>query len=251
MGRQGKGRVITLACESPMNGLHPDGSIASFTWTFWDGQTGTGQKPDHVHPTAGTFTVTLTVPENEGASDSLVRANLITMSNPSPGQYTLGIQVTGQGIVAMNPTGGSYAPGTSVRLTATPDSGWELSGWSGDLTGSANPATITMDANKTVAATFTETSNDDPAGSGGSGGGGGDVLSTMRHTGGGWSPTRHGKLNRESVNFGPHYARTTWCDRGYSCPPGRSHKVRGRSPRIPLFGRQSASAPQGYYGSRN
>jgi hypothetical protein len=76
----------------------------------------------------------------------------------------------------MNPTGGSYAAGTAVTLTATPDSGWQLSGWSGDLTGSANPATITMDANKIVTATFTETSNNDPAGGGGSGGGGGGCF---------------------------------------------------------------------------
>jgi uncharacterized protein YkwD len=154
----------------------PDGSIASFAWNFGDGQTGTGQKPDHVYTTAGTFTVTLTVTDDEGASDSLGRANLITVSNPSTGQYTLSIQVTGHGTVAMNPTGGSYAAGTAVTLTATPDSGWQLSGWSGDLTGSTNPATITMAANKTVTATFTETSNNDPAGGGGSGGGGGGCF---------------------------------------------------------------------------
>lgn len=154
----------------------PDGSIASFSWNFGDGQTGTGQKPDHVYTTAGTFTVTLTVTDNGAASDSLVRANLITVSNPSPGQYTLSIQATGQGTVAMNPTGGSYTPGTAVTLTATPDSGWRLSAWSGDLTDSANPATITMNANKSVTATFTETSNNDPTGGGGSGGGGGGCF---------------------------------------------------------------------------
>jgi len=151
----------------------PDGSIASFSWSFGDGQTGTGQKPDHVYATAGTFTVTLTVTDNGAASDSLVRANLITVSNPSPGQYNLTIQVSGQGTVAMNPTGGSYAAGTAVTLTATADSGWQLSGWSGDLTGSANPAAVTMDANKSVTATFTETSDNDPPQGDGSGGGGG------------------------------------------------------------------------------
>jgi len=48
-----------------------------------------------------------------------------------------------------------YTAGTVVTLTATPDAGYVFSGWSGDLSGSASPATITIDANKTVTATFT------------------------------------------------------------------------------------------------
>jgi uncharacterized repeat protein (TIGR02543 family) len=44
-----------------------------------------------------------------------------------------------------------------VTLTATADAGWTFSNWTGDLTGSTNPDTITMDGNKTVTATFTET----------------------------------------------------------------------------------------------
>jgi uncharacterized repeat protein (TIGR02543 family) len=42
-----------------------------------------------------------------------------------------------------------------VTLTATPDTGYVFSGWSGDLTGSVNPATITMSSNRVVTATFT------------------------------------------------------------------------------------------------
>src|SRR6185295_13072776 len=49
----------------------------------------------------------------------------------------------------------SYASGTVVTLTATPASGFQFAGWSGDLTGATNPATITMSANRTVTATFT------------------------------------------------------------------------------------------------
>jgi len=71
--------------------------------------------------------------------------------------FTLTVNTTGSGNVTLNPPGGVYNAGTSVTLTAIPQggtSGYQFSGWSGDLTGSTNPATITMDANKNVTATF-------------------------------------------------------------------------------------------------
>src|SRR6185295_3378030 len=69
--------------------------------------------------------------------------------------FSLTTNVSGTGSVARNPNAASYASGTVVTLTATPGSGFQFSGWSGDLTGAANPATITMSANRTVTATFT------------------------------------------------------------------------------------------------
>jgi hypothetical protein len=74
----------------------------------------------------------------------------------APPQYTLTVNVVGNGSVALNPAGGTYEAGTVVTLTATPDSGWLFSNWSGDLSGSTNPTTITMNSNKTVTATFIE-----------------------------------------------------------------------------------------------
>jgi uncharacterized repeat protein (TIGR02543 family) len=43
-----------------------------------------------------------------------------------------------------------------VALTAVPAASWTFQGWSGYVTGTQNPASITMDANKTVTATFTQ-----------------------------------------------------------------------------------------------
>jgi PKD repeat protein len=48
----------------------PDGSIASYQWTFGDGGTGTGATTTHTYTSAGTFTVTLTVTDDKGATDS-------------------------------------------------------------------------------------------------------------------------------------------------------------------------------------
>jgi uncharacterized repeat protein (TIGR02543 family) len=68
--------------------------------------------------------------------------------------YTLTVNVTSSGSVAKAPDASSYALGTVVTLTATPATGYAFTGWSGGLTGSTNPTIITMDANKTVMATF-------------------------------------------------------------------------------------------------
>lgn len=47
-----------------------------------------------------------------------------------------------------------YEPGKLVTLTATPGGDYTFSHWSGDLTGSQNPAQVTMDAGKSVTAHF-------------------------------------------------------------------------------------------------
>ncbi|MEP3389714.1 MAG: DNRLRE domain-containing protein, partial [Reichenbachiella sp.] len=70
-------------------------------------------------------------------------------------QYDLSVSVNGSGSVS--PSSGTYDDGTGVTLTATADVGWEFTGWSGDLSGSTNPAQVTMDADKNITATFTET----------------------------------------------------------------------------------------------
>ncbi|HON28563.1 MAG TPA: Ig-like domain-containing protein, partial [Mesotoga infera] len=69
--------------------------------------------------------------------------------------YTLTTNTVGQGTVTKNPSKPTYDHGEEVELTATPDEGWSFVDWSGDLSGTANPANITMDSNKTVTATFT------------------------------------------------------------------------------------------------
>jgi hypothetical protein len=59
------------------------------------------------------------------------------------------------GTVTLNPAGGTYNSGTVVTVTATPNSGYKFSSWNGNLSGTINPTTITMNANKSVTANFT------------------------------------------------------------------------------------------------
>ena len=71
--------------------------------------------------------------------------------------YTLTVNVSpvGTGSVSRNASA-PYRLGQHVELTAVPSTGWSFSDWSGDLIGSANPATITITGNMTVTATFTQ-----------------------------------------------------------------------------------------------
>ncbi|PIS40359.1 MAG: hypothetical protein COT32_00140 [Candidatus Nealsonbacteria bacterium CG08_land_8_20_14_0_20_36_22] len=81
----------------------------------------------------------------------------ITVNQPTS-TYTLSINQTGSGSVTKNPNQSSYASGTTVTLTATAAAGYTFSSWSGDLTGTTNPATITMNSNKTITANFAQLS---------------------------------------------------------------------------------------------
>ncbi|MGM0592406.1 MAG: PQQ-binding-like beta-propeller repeat protein, partial [Halobacteriota archaeon] len=47
-----------------------DGSIDSYDWDFGDGNTATGETPSHTFDSAGTYTVELTVTDDEGATDT-------------------------------------------------------------------------------------------------------------------------------------------------------------------------------------
>lgn len=75
-------------------------------------------------------------------------------SSPLVTTYTLTITPpVGSGSVAVN-NSGPYQYGDVVQLTANANSGWAFTGWSGDLTGTTSPTTITMDGNITITATF-------------------------------------------------------------------------------------------------
>jgi len=69
-------------------------------------------------------------------------------------EYTLTINIIGNGSVSKNPDNVTYPLETIVELTANPDEGWSFSHWNGDLSGTSNPNYIIMDSDKEVNATF-------------------------------------------------------------------------------------------------
>ena len=70
--------------------------------------------------------------------------------------YTLTTSAT-NGTITRTPNKTSYTSGETVTLQAVPNTGYTFSGWSGALTGTTNPATLVMNANKSVTANFTAT----------------------------------------------------------------------------------------------
>ena len=84
----------------------------------------------------------------------LINANRTLVANFLINSYTLNVTAA-NGAVAKVPSQATYTHGTTVALTATPNAGYVFSSWSGDVTGSTNPLTVTMDANKNITANFT------------------------------------------------------------------------------------------------
>ena len=74
----------------------------------------------------------------------------------SPTVLPLNAFVNGEGTVEFSPEriGLTFASGTNVTVTAVPDSGYKFTGWEGDLSGTTNPASITVDAVKSITANF-------------------------------------------------------------------------------------------------
>lgn len=55
---------------------------------------------------------------------------------------------------------GSYVSQNNATISATPQLGYLFGSWTGDASGSTNPTTVLMDADKTVGATFVEDNRD-------------------------------------------------------------------------------------------
>ena len=68
--------------------------------------------------------------------------------------YTLTTTVVGEGTVEGN--AGSYVEGTTATLTASPAAHYDFVNWTGDVTSTENPLTITVNSDMTMTANFQE-----------------------------------------------------------------------------------------------
>lgn len=82
----------TAGFESTVSGLtvnvngasstDSDGTIAGYAWNFGDGATATGQTATHPYASAGTYPVSLTVTDDDGATNTIVKN--VTVTTPPP-----------------------------------------------------------------------------------------------------------------------------------------------------------------------
>jgi len=80
----------------------------------------------------------------------------------NPVLYPLSVSISGGGSVTSNPAGitcgtdcsQDYTDGTSVQLTASANSGFSFSGWTGACAGQGNPCTLTMSQAQNTTANF-------------------------------------------------------------------------------------------------
>lgn len=75
-------------------------------------------------------------------------------NNPATETFTLETTISPGEAGTVSPNGGAYDKGSQVELSATANEGWVFSEWNGDLAGSSNPATITINQNMSVNALF-------------------------------------------------------------------------------------------------
>ncbi|MCJ7750370.1 MAG: S-layer homology domain-containing protein, partial [Armatimonadetes bacterium] len=84
----------------------------------------------------------------------------ITATFVAPDQFQLTVTKSGSGSVQVDgvgqslPWSGPFANGAQVTVEAVADADGQFVEWSGDVTGSANPITLTMDSDKNIEAEF-------------------------------------------------------------------------------------------------
>lgn len=94
-----------LACTFTDTSTDSDGTVTAWSWDFGNGATSTAQHPSHTYASGGTYTVSLTVIDNAGATGSTSQA--VTVSAPSSG---ISLSATGYKVKGLQKVDLSWTP---------------------------------------------------------------------------------------------------------------------------------------------
>jgi len=122
-----EGEAINLSGATPDTGWHISG------WTGTSNNSSTAS------------TNSLSMPASSHSASVVYEKDIVTLT----------INTSGSGSVSRDDNG-PYEYGDVVELTAVPATGWHFVNWTGDLTGTENPKSITLNGNRTVTAVFEE-----------------------------------------------------------------------------------------------
>jgi len=161
------GTAGTSVSFSGAQSTDPDGTVASFAWSFGDNTSGTGASVTHTYAAAGSYTVRLTVTDNVGgtATRDLVIV-IATAGGPGPATGTVSgsvisptvgplagatVTVNGSAAVTTNSTGAFTVPNVAVGAKTVTVSNLPA--------GCTAPSvqTVTVAASTTAIATFSVT----------------------------------------------------------------------------------------------
>ncbi|QDP95167.1 PKD domain-containing protein [Microlunatus elymi] len=156
----------------------PDGSIAGYAWDFGDGSTSTDAKPSHSYSADGTYTVALTVTDNQGKTD-VVKHDVTVKANQKPvaafTPTTDGLKVSVDASASSDPDGtiSSYAWDFGDGATDTGKTATHTYAAAGDYTvkltvtdndgatdSTTKTVTVAVPVNQKPTAAFTTTTDD-------------------------------------------------------------------------------------------
>jgi PKD repeat protein len=91
-----------------------DGTIVSYVWDFVDGTTATGVTADHAYADNSAYTITLTVTDDDGATDSAAATKTVLNRAPIASFTDSATAVTQNEVISFDASGSSDADGTIV-----------------------------------------------------------------------------------------------------------------------------------------